>query len=72
MIGRFAPPLALMALIFWLSDQPDLGTELGGFDLVLRKLAHMAEYALLFAALAARVRLARRVVPRRLSRSPTR
>ena len=48
MISRFAPPLALMALIFWLSDQPDLGTGLGGIDLVLRKLAHMTEYGLLF------------------------
>jgi VanZ family protein len=45
---RFGPPLALMALIFFLSAQPDLGTGLGGFDLVLRKLAHMGEYALLW------------------------
>ena len=48
MISRLAPPLALMALIFWLSAQPDLGTGLGGWDLVLRKLAHMTEYGLLF------------------------
>ena len=48
MIARFAPPLALMALIFWLSDQPDLGTGLGGIDFLLRKLAHMTEYGLLF------------------------
>ncbi len=48
MFGRLAPPLALMALIFGLSAQPDLGTGLGGWDTVLRKLAHMAEYGLLW------------------------
>jgi VanZ family protein len=37
-----------MALIFFLSAQPDLGTGLGGLDVVLRKLAHMAEFGLLF------------------------
>jgi VanZ family protein len=37
-----------MALIFYLSAQPDLGTGLGGLDLVLRKLAHMVEFGLLF------------------------
>ncbi|MFL5845055.1 MAG: VanZ family protein [Solirubrobacteraceae bacterium] len=45
---RFGPPLALMALIFFLSAQPDLSSGLGNWDLVLRKLAHMTEYALLF------------------------
>ena len=43
----WAPPLALMAVIFVLSAQPDLSSGLGAFDLVLRKLAHMAEYGLL-------------------------
>ena len=42
------PALALMALIFLLSAQPNLGTGLGAWDLVLRKLAHLTEYALLF------------------------
>ncbi len=42
------PALGLMALIYLLSAQPDLGTGLGAWDLVLRKLAHAAEYALLF------------------------
>ena len=42
------PALALMALIFFLSAQPDLGTGLGAWDIVLRKLAHLTEYALLF------------------------
>jgi VanZ family protein len=38
-------------LIFALSSIPDLGTGLGGWDLVLRKLAHAAEYAVLGALL---------------------
>ena len=37
-----------MALIFYLSAQPDLGTGLGAWDTVLRKLAHATEYGLLF------------------------
>ncbi|MDX6665368.1 MAG: hypothetical protein QOG68_1574 [Solirubrobacteraceae bacterium] len=48
-IARFGPPVALMGLIFFLSAQPDLSSGLGGWDLVLRKLAHMTEYAALFA-----------------------
>jgi VanZ family protein len=47
-VGRFGPPLALMALIFFLSAQPDLSSGLGDWDLVLRKLAHMTEYAVLY------------------------
>ena len=47
-VSRFGPPLALMALIFALSAQPDLNSGLGGWDTVLRKLAHMAEYGLLW------------------------
>jgi VanZ family protein len=38
-------------LIFALSSVPDLGTGLGGWDLVLRKLAHAGEYAVLGALL---------------------
>jgi VanZ family protein len=34
-------------LIFGLSSIPDLGTGLGTWDLVLRKLAHAAEFAVL-------------------------
>jgi VanZ family protein len=45
---RFGPPLALMGLIFFLSAQPDLSSGLGDVDLVLRKLAHMTEYGLLW------------------------
>jgi hypothetical protein len=47
--ARRAPvPLVLMALIFWLSAQPDLDSGLGAADLVLRKLTH----AVVFGALA--------------------
>lgn len=45
---RFLPPLALMALIFALSAQPDLSSGLGTIDLIGRKLVHMAEYGLLW------------------------
>ena len=44
---RALAPLALMALIFFLSAQPDLDSGLGTLDVVLRKLAHATEYALL-------------------------
>jgi VanZ family protein len=47
-VTRFAPPLLLMAVIFALSAQPDLGTGLGTWDTILRKAAHMAEYGLLW------------------------
>ena len=47
-LSRFGPPLVLMGVIFLFSAQPDLGTGLGTWDLVLRKLAHMAEYGLLW------------------------
>ena len=44
--------MALWAgLIFALSSVPDLGTGLGGWDLVLRKLAHAAEFGVLGALL---------------------
>ena len=48
MLSRFAPPLLLMGLIFFLSAQPDLNSGLGSWDTVLRKLAHMAEFGLLW------------------------
>jgi VanZ family protein len=47
-LTRFGPPLALMAVVFALSAQPDLGTGLGTIDLVARKLAHMAVFGLLW------------------------
>src|SRR2546423_9886580 len=46
-VDPWAPPIALMVVIFALSAQPDLSTGLGVWDLVGRKLVHMAEYALL-------------------------
>lgn len=45
------PVVAWAALIFAFSSVPDLTTGLGGWDLVLRKLAHAAEYAVLGALL---------------------
>ena len=47
-VSRFAPPILLMAVIFALSAQPDLNSGLGTWDTILRKLAHMAEYGLLW------------------------
>jgi VanZ family protein len=46
--ARIAPPLALMGLIFFFSAQPDLGTGLGVWDTIGRKLVHMAEYGVLW------------------------
>ena len=43
--------VAWAALIFGLSSVPDLSSGLGGWDLVLRKLAHAAEYGILGALL---------------------
>lgn len=47
-LGLYAPPLALMGLIFYLSAQADLSSGLGPWDLYLRKAAHMTEFGLLF------------------------
>ena len=46
-LDPWAPPVALMVVIFALSAQPDLSTGLGAWDLVGRKLVHMTEYGLL-------------------------
>ncbi len=48
LLSRFGPPLVLMAVIFFLSAQPDLNSGLGTWDTILRKLAHMAEFGLLW------------------------
>ncbi len=48
-LSLLLPPLALMAVIFYLSDQPDLSSGLGIVDLVGRKVVHAGEYALLCA-----------------------
>jgi VanZ family protein len=46
-VSRWAPVIAWAAVIFVLSSIPDLGTGLGETDLVLRKIAHAAEFAVL-------------------------
>jgi VanZ family protein len=46
-ISAWLPVVAWAALIFTLSSVPDLGTGLGTWDLVLRKIAHATEYAVL-------------------------
>jgi VanZ like family len=51
-VRRWLPVLAWAAVIFAFSSVPDLGTGLGGWDLVLRKIAHAGEYAVLGALLA--------------------
>ena len=47
----WAPVVLWAAVIFSLSSVPDLGTGLGTWDLVLRKIAHGFEYAVLGALL---------------------
>jgi hypothetical protein len=51
-VSRYAPPLAVMALIFALSATPDLSSGLGTWDFVLRKIAHVTIFAVLWLALA--------------------
>ena len=46
-LDPWAPPLALMVVIFLFSAQPDLNSGLGTIDLVVRKIIHATEYALL-------------------------
>ena len=43
----WAPVVLWAAVIFAFSSVPDLGTGLGTWDLLLRKLAHAGEYAAL-------------------------
>ena len=49
-VRRWTPVLLWAGVIFALSSVPDLGTGLGTWDLVLRKLAHMTVFGLLAAA----------------------
>src|SRR2546423_1515603 len=46
-LDPWAPPIALMVVIFVLSAQPDLNSGLGTIDLIGRKVIHAGEYALL-------------------------
>jgi hypothetical protein len=50
-LSLWAPVVVWAAVIFALSSVPNLGTGLGIWDLVLRKLAHLVEYAILGALL---------------------
>ncbi len=50
-LRRWLPVLLWAAFIFTLSSIPSLGTGLGTWDLLLRKVAHVAEYAILGALL---------------------
>jgi hypothetical protein len=51
-VSRYAPPLAVMALIFALSATPDLSSGLGAWDFALRKLAHVTIFGVLWLTLA--------------------
>jgi len=53
----WAPVVVWAAVIFAFSSIPGLGTGLGTWDLVLRKLAHAAEFAILGALLARALRM---------------
>ena len=46
-VSAWLPVLAWAALIFVLSSIPHLGTGLGTWDTILRKGAHVSEYAIL-------------------------
>jgi VanZ family protein len=50
-LSLWLPVIAWAAVIFALSSIPSLNSGLGSWDLVLRKLAHAAEFALLAALL---------------------
>lgn len=47
-IWRWGPVVIWCAFIFWLSSIPHLAINDGPSDLILRKTAHMTEYAILF------------------------
>ena len=46
-LDPWAPPLVLMAVIFFFSAQPNLSSGLGLIDHLGRKIVHASEYALL-------------------------
>jgi len=46
-LDPWLPPLLLMAVIYYLSDQTDLSSGLGLIDTIGRKFVHALEYALL-------------------------
>jgi VanZ family protein len=55
-LSTWLPVVAWAAVIFAFSSVPSLGTDLGTWDTILRKLAHVAEYAILGALLGRAVR----------------
>jgi len=55
--SEWLPVVAWAGVIFAISSIPNLGTGLGVWDLVLRKLAHATEYAVLGLLLARAVAL---------------
>ncbi len=61
-VSRYAPPLAVMALIFALSATPDLSSGLGAWDVLLRKLAHITIFAVLWITLARAARWRRPIL----------
>ena len=61
-LSRYAPPLAVMTLIFALSATPDLNSGLGVWDTVLRKLAHVTIFGVLWLTLARATRWRRPVL----------
>jgi NAD-dependent oxidoreductase involved in siderophore biosynthesis len=46
LLSTWGPVIAWAAVIFALSSIPSLGTGLGTWDVALRKLAHVTEYAI--------------------------
>jgi VanZ family protein len=50
-LSAWLPVVAWAAVIFAFSSVPSLGTDLGTWDTILRKLAHVAEFAILGALL---------------------
>jgi VanZ family protein len=46
-VSKWLPVVAWAAVIFALSSIPSLSTHLGTWDTILRKCAHMTEYAIL-------------------------
>jgi VanZ family protein len=47
MLSRWLPVVVWAGVIFAFSSIPSLSTHLGTWDLILRKAAHMVEYAIL-------------------------
>lgn len=47
LLSAWVPVVLWAGLIFGLSSVPNLATDLGTWDLVLRKIAHFCEYAVL-------------------------